>query len=250
MENIFSPEILTALLFAAFLVGLINAMFGVGGSLLAYPLLLYWLPGKIIIGVLSIIVIVATLHRILLYRKELNVTAVLYFLLLGIPSSVAGAYALARISVGALQVAVGIFLIGTTLAQWLTERRGHGIAEPGPRPGKYFIGVGAISGFLTGLLGSAGFINTIFLLRAGFVKEGISVNQAGIALAYSLIKLPVYWNYGILTPSVFVAGLLGSAGSVAGTFLGSYFLRRMTVRRFTLLLRLLILFAGVNLLFR
>ena len=108
-----------------------------------------------------------------------------------------GAYTLSWISVENLQVIVGVFLISVTLFQWSTEKdelqeeKRKGSFEPP----KYFVGVGAVSGFLTGLIGSAGFINSTFLLRAGLVKQGISVNQAGIALAYNLIKFPVYWKY-------------------------------------------------------
>ncbi len=110
-----------------------------------------------------------------------------------------------------------------------------------------FIAVGGVSGFLTGLIGSAGVINTAFLLRAGFTKEGISVNQAGIALAFSLIKLPVYWKYQIVTPGILLAGVIATVGSASGTLLGSYLLRKLSVRRFTFLLRILILLIGLNL---
>lgn len=249
MESIISLKLLSILFFVAFLVGIINATFGVGGSLLAYPLLSYWLDGKNIIGVLSIIVVVATAHRLVLYREHFSPTAVKYFLLLGMPFSIVGAYALSLISVTILQVFVGIFLISMTLQGWITAEnpsvsKKHEGSVEAP---KYFIGIGAVSGFFTGLIGSAGFINTSFLLRAGFLKEAISVNQAGIALAYSLIKFPIYWEYGIVTPAVVFAGIVGSTGSVVGTFLGSRLLRRLSVDRFVLLLRFVIIIAGGNL---
>lgn len=250
MENILSPEILTAVCFAAFLVGVINTVFGVGGSLLAYPILLHWLPDKIIIGVLSIIVIMVTAHRILLFHQALSFRAIQFFLLLGIPSSVAGAFLLSKISVDLLRSVVGVFLIAITLHDWLTEKRAFPtpVKETAPaHPPKSFIAVGGVSGFLTGLIGSAGVINTAFLLRAGFTKEGISVNQAGIALAYSLIKFPVYWKYEIVTPSILLAGVIATIGSASGTFLGSYLLRKISVRRFTFFLRILILLIGFNL---
>jgi uncharacterized protein len=249
MENVISLKIVSILFCAAFLVGIINATFGVGGSLLAYPLLSYWLDGKSIIGVLSIVVIVATASRLVLYRQYFSPRAVNYFLVLGIPFSVAGAFALSLISVAMLQVTVGIFLIIMTLYEWTTGENSSG-PEDSERPvdsPKYFIAVGAVSGFLTGMIGSSGFINTSFLLRAGFVKESISVNQAGIALAYSLIKLPVYWEYGIVTPAIVAAGIAGSTGAVMGTFLGSRLLRRLSTGRFVLLLRLIIIIAGGNL---
>jgi uncharacterized membrane protein YfcA len=251
MPDVLSADILAVLLLAAFLVGIVNATFGIGGSLLAYPLLSFWFPGKAIIGILSIIVIVATAHRLILYREHLSKKTVLYFLVLGVPFSVAGAYALACISVGLLQMVVGIFLVGMTLYEWIVEtnKLEDEKTKRAGGPPKYLIGVGAVSGFLTGLIGSAGFINTAFLLRVGFLKEGISVNQAGIAFAYSLIKVPVYWRYEILTPSIVVAGLLGSIGSVAGTFWGAYLLRRLSIERFKLILRLIILAAGANLIF-
>ncbi len=251
MEHILSVETLSVLFCAAFLVGMINAMFGVGGSLLAYPLLLHWLPGKTIVGVLSIIVIAATTHRLVLYREHLSLRAVQYFLVLGVPFSIGGAYTLSWISVENLQGIVGIFLISMTLFQWSTDKdelqkeKRKGLFETP----KYFVGVGAVSGFLTGLIGSAGFFNTTFLLRAGLVKEGISVTQAGIALAYSLIKFPVYWKYEIVNESILLAGAVGSIGSVFGTFLGSRLLKNLSVEGFTILLRLLILFAGSNLIF-
>jgi uncharacterized membrane protein YfcA len=249
MENILSPEILAVVCFAALLVGIINTVFGVGGSLLAYPILLHWLPDKIIIGVLSIIVIMVTAHRIFLFHRALSFRAIRYFLLLGIPSSVAGAFLLSKISVDLLRWVVGVFLIVITLHDWLNEKRAFStpVKEAAPsHPPKSFIAVGGVSGFLTGLIGSAGVINTAFLLRAGFNKEAISVNQAGIALAYSLIKFPVYWKYEIITPSILLAGVIATTGSASGTFLGSYLLRKLSVRRFTFLLRILILVIGFN----
>ena len=249
--ELISVKILLLLFGAAFLVGIINATFGVGGSLLAYPLLAYWLEGKTIIGVLSIIVIVATAHRLILYRQHLSPKAIKYFLVLGIPFSVAGAFGLAKISVGMLQIIVGVFLIGMAVHEWILDGKslevktaGRSIELP-----KYFIGIGAVSGFLTGLIGSAGFINTAFLLRVGFVKEGVSVNQAGIALAYSLIKLPVYWENEIITPAVLLAGAAGSTGSLMGTFLGSRLLKHITISRFVFILRIVIIMGGAHLIF-
>lgn len=252
MENILIIETIVVLCLAAFLVGLINTTFGVGGSLLAYPVLLHWLPDKTIIGVLSIIVIVVTAHRILLFRRALSFKTLRLFLVLGFPCALAGAYLLARITPDFLRAVVGTFLIGMTVYDWLNKEDTIPIPQPNgaqPEPPRSFITVGAFSGFLTGLIGSAGVINTAFLLRSGFTKEGISVNQAGIALAYSLIKFPIYWNYEIITPAILLAGIIATVGSASGTVMGSYILRRMSVARFTLLLRVLILLIGANLIF-
>jgi len=249
MEAIISVKILGILVCSGFLVGMINASIGVGGSLLAYPLLAYWVEGKTIIGVLSVIVIVATAHRLILYRPHFCPQAVKYFLILGVPSSIAGAYALAFMRVEVIEIIVGLFLISMTVSDPRTRRQGsadHKQAASMKVPG-YFIGVGALSGFLTGLIGSAGFINTVMLLRAGFVKEGVSVNQAGIALVYSLSKLPVYWEHGIIDPTILLAGTVGSAGSLLGTLAGAALLKRMSVSRFVLLLRVIVIGAGVHL---
>jgi uncharacterized protein len=252
MEIFLTPEIILVLCFAAFLVGVVNTTFGVGGSLLVYPILLHWLPDKVIIGVLSVIVIMVTAHRILLFRRALSFKTLRLFLILGFPCALVGAYSLSRIPPDYLRAVVGVFLISMTIYDWLHDKntgRSPPPNSPQPDPPRSFIIAGAFSGFLTGLIGSAGVINTAFLLRSGFTKEGISVNQAGIALAYSLIKFPVYWKYEIVSPAILLAGLIATVGSTSGTFLGSYLLRRLSLGKFTLLLRLVILLIGANLIF-
>lgn len=252
MEHFLTIELIVVLCLAAFLVGVVNTTFGVGGSLLAYPILLHWLPDKAIIGVLSVIVIMVTVHRILLFRRALSFKTLRLFLILGFPCALAGAYLLSQIRADFLRAIVGIFLIGMTVYDWLDEKNKRATPpQNGSQPDapRSFIIVGAFSGFLTGFIGSAGVINTAFLLRAGFTKEGISVNQAGIALTYSLIKFPVYWRYEIITPGILLAGVIATVGSASGTLVGSYLLRRLSVEKFTLLLRLIILFIGANLIF-
>lgn len=189
------------------LIGLSSGMFGIGGALLATPLLkiLMGLPAALALATPLPAAIPAAMSGSVAYgRKRLIRYDVAWrVLVLAMPLNLLGAY-LTKFAPGAfLMVATGVVLI---YSSWTFIRRGFGAkgADSGPLPaeeqrfGTLAYAAGAFAGFMSGFLAIGGGI----VMVPAFVK--IVRMSTKEALATSLLCVAA-----LAIPGVIVHSLLG-----------------------------------------
>jgi uncharacterized protein len=166
----YSLVALTLLPAVGFLVGFLVSLVGGSGGVFYVPLLIlgFGVDPRIAVTTSLATMVPTAIIGSLSHREfgNLNVRAGMTFGLSGMCSALLGVYLSSRISTAALEEIIGVVLIGLSIPMAIEAfRRVHstnqeGTGRSGPRLAKYrspiSISFGAMSGFMSGLLGLSG----------------------------------------------------------------------------------------------
>jgi uncharacterized membrane protein YfcA len=126
------------------------------------------------------------------------------------------------------------------------------VVPPNPdtlnRAGARFTVVGAVIGYLTGIVVSTGPINTPFFLAYGLTKGAFLATEAAGSLAVYASKALVFRSFGALPLAAVAKGLIIGTSLMAGSFLAKRFVLRLEADRFRLLMDGLLLLSGISML--
>ena len=203
----------------AILIGIVLGALGSGGSILALPILVYVaaLPVRQAIGVSQFVVGSAALVGTLLQSRQGNICwrNAITLCLAGLPATVLGTWV-------ARQVQSSHLMLGFAMILTLTGLRI--LTNPTAKPTGYFslpvsLWIGALVGFLTGILGVGG---GFLLVPAMIAFSGLGARQA---TATSLPVIAVNSLAGAvqnhaLWGAVLNLALIFLAGTLVGTFIG------------------------------
>ena len=223
--NIFSWWVILLLIFAGFLVGIINTFAGSGSAITYTVYMMLGLPATLANGTLRITVLLQTLAASFTFFRK-NVLELRKALLLGIPTvigSVAGAEIAVNIDENLFQKILGfamllmLFFVLRKPDAWI-KGKAHKI-----KPKPTFLQV--IIFFLIGMYG--GFLHIgvgIFLLAGLVLNAGYDLVKANaikvfIVLMYNPFALAVYIVNGQVD---FVLGSITAIGGLIGGFVASH----------------------------
>jgi hypothetical protein len=106
-------------------------------------------------------------------------------------------------------------------------------------------GVGAVIGFLTGIVVSTGPLSTPFFLMHGLVKGAFLATEAMSSIGVYVAKAATFRSFGALPLDVFVQGLIVGSTLLAGAFLAKRYVRQLDAERFRYLMDAVLLGAGL-----
>lgn len=227
------------LLSVSIVAGAVAAIAGFGIGSLVTPVLSLSVGTKLAVAIVSIPHLVATALRFFMLRSHVDKRILLGFGFMSVLGGLTGAILHAKFNTPALTLIFGAILIyaGFMGATGLSEKlRFHGALA--------WI-AGGISGFLGGLVGNQGGIRSAALIGAKVSKETFVATATAIGLVVDLARMPVYFlaeHEGIFANGTWIA--ISAAGVVAGTFLGTFILKRLPDRLFRRVVSGLIFFLG------
>ena len=108
--------------------------------------------------------------------------------------------------------------------------------------------VGAVIGFITGIVVSTGPINAPFFLAYGLVKGAYLSTEALGSLAVYIAKAITFRSLGALPWDAVLKGLIIGSTITAGSFIAKRFVLKLDADKFRLLIEGLLLVAGVTML--
>jgi uncharacterized membrane protein YfcA len=108
---------------------------------------------------------------------------------------------------------------------------------------------GALTGFLSGLAGSAGPLGAAFFLGLELPAVAYIASEAVTALAMHLSKTLVYQRYALIGVQELGYGLLLGVGMIAGSWTGKKIVERLPREKFIVLVELLLAVAALQLIF-
>ena len=237
-------EMILIIFFATFLAYIVFGMTGFGTSLVASPILIYFLPLSYIIPVLALLDLVASFRilkgNINKANKEI-LSKLVPMILLG---SIIGGVALLSINISFLMLLLAIFIILYSLYSLfkidLRYKSNNGKLV-------YFFGV--LGGALGTLFGSGGFIYAIFLSNNLNDKMEIRTNQSCLIAFSTLTRAILFLLAGIyFNISILLIVLLLIPSMLLGVFLGNKLHSLVPINIFRLIINLLVLFSGIILL--
>jgi len=197
---------------------------GGGAGLLLMPVLAAYLPATQVPAALSIGTASSSVSRIVLFYKKIDWKIVSWFLPAAVPAAFLGAWLLRYLNPLYLEIMMGIFLV-VNLPMIFRKARAD---EKKHQPHFILIAIGFLAGFLSGLTGAVGLLFNRFYLRYNLSKEQIVATRAANEVVLHIIKLILYYSFGLLTTKVLIIGLIIALAGLLSTWFMKWGLQKIT----------------------
>ncbi len=228
----------------ALFASLVGAVTGGGVTIILLPVLVLHFGIHIAMPIVTLALFAAGASRVAVYRRELDLSVVLWFTLGSLPLTCVGTYLFTITAPDLLTRVLGGFLIGAVLYQRLFTTSWSGFAAA------WFLPIGAAFGFLTGISAAVGAVLAPFFLGYG-LRKGAYVGTLGLnVLMIQIVKLAVFGSRDFLPPPVLLYGALLVPFMIGGTVLGKKLLERVSESLFVIIIEVVMVLAGLNFMIR
>ena len=222
--------------------GTISGIVGFGSSIMLMPVLVIVFGPLQAVPIMAVAALMANFSRILVWYREVDWKACAAYSITGVPCAALGARTLLALPPRVIDVTLGaFFILMIPTRRWLNA---HGL-----RLRLWHLAiVGAVIGFLTGIVVSTGPINVPFFLAYGLVKGAFLATEAAGSLAIYGAKAAIFRNFGALPLEAIVQGLIIGCSLMIGSFIAKPFVLRLPPERFRLLMDAMLLLSGATML--
>ncbi|ETX05329.1 sulfite exporter TauE/SafE family protein [Candidatus Entotheonella palauensis] len=228
----------------ALLAAFVGSVTGGGVTIILLPVLVFHFGIQIAMPIVTLALLAAGASRVVVYRRDLDWPAVLWFTLGSLPFTCVGTYLFTIAAPDLLTRILGSFLIVAVVCQRLFTKPLGGFAAA------WFLPIGATFGFLTGISAAVAAVLAPFFLGYG-LRKGAFVGTMGLnVFIIQVTKLAVFGNRDFLPPLVLLYGLLLVPFMIAGTVLGKKILERVSERLFVIMIEVVMIVAGLNFIIR
>lgn len=231
---------LIILFVVSFIAATISGAAGFGGALVLLPILTSIVGVKAAVPILTIAQIFGNASRVWFGRSELQWKPITFFLITAIPLSILGSYLFTDIDSDKIKIGIGIFLILLVVYRRAKINK----IEFGNKG--MLIG-GGLTGFLSGLAGSAGPLGAAFFLGLNLTATAYVASEAFTALAMHLTKTIVYNKYSLIGKVEIFYGLFIGIAMILGSWLGKKIIEKMSRQKFILLVEIMLVLSGLQL---
>jgi hypothetical protein len=233
---------LALVLLLGLVAGTVGGVVGFGTSIMLMPALVIVFGPREAVPIMAIASIMANASRVAVWWREVNWPAVAAYSVTAVPAAALGAATLLTLPVGVVEVALGVFFIAMIpVRRWMAARQWT-LRLP------HLALVGAVIGFITGIVVSTGPINAPFFLAYGLVKGAYLSTEALGSLAVYVAKAITFRSLGALPWDAVVKGLIIGSTITAGSIIAKRFVLKLDADKFRLLIEGLLLVAGLTML--
>lgn len=212
------------------------------GGILLLTAMTVFLPLQLVVPLHGIVQLISNFSRTMLLVKHVNRKVLLYFTM-GLPFGVF--FAILVIKELSKNIPHTLIALVILYAVFKPKKMPE-LKIPFP----YFIGVGAIAGFLGPLVGAVGPFIAPFMLRSDFNKKEMVSTKSSLQLLTHIIKIPTFlflgFNYAEYTKMIVILSLC----AIAGTFIGVKILGKIEEKLFKHVFKVLMFFVAVRLLYK
>ena len=233
---------LLLLLFLGLVAGTISGIIGFGSSIILMPALVLMYGPRTAVPVMAVAALIANASRVMLWWRDIDWRACAAYSVTAIPAAALGARTLVAIPPRLADGVLGVFFIlMIPVRRWLV---GAGL-----RLGLWHMAaVGAVIGYITGIVVSTGPINTPFFLAYGLTKGAFIGTEALGSLGMYVSKAIAFRRLGVLPNDIIVQALIIGSSLMVGSYFSQRLLLRMSAQRFHLLMEAVLLLAGLTML--
>ncbi len=223
--------------------GTVGGIVGFGSSIMLMPALVFAFGPKEAVPILAIAGLMANFSRVAVWWREVDWRAAAAFSLTAAPAAALGALTLVSIDARLVELALGAFFIAMIpLRRWL-QAQGWTIGL-----GQLAL-VGAVIGYLSGVVASVGPINTPFFVAHGLVKGAFLSTEALSSASMGIAKAIVFRRFDAMPMETVLRGFIVGGSVMAGSWVAKSFVLKLDPERFRLLMDGLLLLAGFVMLF-
>ncbi|MFH1141014.1 MAG: sulfite exporter TauE/SafE family protein [Chloroflexota bacterium] len=218
----------------------IAAVAGFGGAVIMLPVLVWAFGLRDAVPILTVAQLMGNLSRVLLNRGELKLPVIKWFSVGAVPAAVLGGIVFATAPAPALTRVLGLFLLLIVVYRHTPWGKRLRISLRG------FLPLGAVSAFLSAIMGSVGPFMAPFFLAYGLVKGAYIGTEALATVVMHVVKLGVYGKYALLDVQIVLMGVAIGAVMFVGSWLGKRLLERLPERFFPYIIEGVLVVAGVQ----
>ena len=191
------------------------------------------LPARESTAALLVLLLVGDLVATWIYRKQVDVPALLRLVPSVLAGLILGALFLAFSDDVVMRRSIGIILLTLTVLTLYLMKKGtlssdNALANPSVR-GVY----GVLGGFTSMAANAGGPVMTLYFVAARFDMLRFIATQAWFFFIINLVKLPFSIGLGLLRPEVLPALAILAPAVLVGAFVGRRWVRRFDQRTFT-----------------
>jgi uncharacterized membrane protein YfcA len=219
------PGELGVLCFVALATSMLSAIVGMAGGITLLAVMLLFLPPLVAIPLHGVVQLVSNGSRVLIQRKHVDWTIMLRYGVLLLPMGFVGLAIAQRLPPSAARVLIGAFVL---IATW---RPGWVLAGTHPErsdPRRRFVALGGVVGVLNMTIGATGPLIAPFFLNLGLARQAVVGTKAACQTLGHLVKIAVFGFAGFAFAPYAARLLLLGAAVVAGTWIGSQLLERVS----------------------
>jgi uncharacterized membrane protein YfcA len=228
----------------AFAGGFVNGLTGFGTGMTALVLWLHALPVTVAATLVLVCSVAAQIQSLPSIWHALDMKRLTPFLIGGLAGIPLGTWLLVQVSVGTVKFWVGlvisIYCSVMLLGSYRPTVRWGGRVADGL--------IGLIGGILGGLAGLSGPSTTIWASLRGWTKDERRAVFQGFNLTVLTASLISHAAAGLMTAELGRAAIFALPGTLAGAFIGQRIYRRLDDRSFDRLVLVILLVAGITLL--
>jgi hypothetical protein len=233
---------LTIIFFVSILAATISGAAGFGGALLMIPILSGIVGISAAIPIITIGQIFGNASRVWFGRKELNWKPIIFFLITAIPFTVVGSYLFSKVNPNYIKIFIGILLILIVIYRRVKPKKIR-------LNNQAMLLGGSLTGFLSGLAGSAGPLGAAFFLGLNLSATAYIASEAFTALTLHLIKSIVYNKFSLIGEVELLYGLFVGIAMILGSWAGKKIIEKMSREKFLIFVEILLFLSGVQLIF-
>lgn len=222
--------------------GTVGGVVGFGTSIILLPPLVIVFGPFQAVPIMAVTAFMANLSRVAVWWREVDWRAAGVYSLTAAPAAALGARTLLQLPAGLIELSLGIFFLLMIPARRALLHAGFRVRL------WQLAGVGAVIGFLTGIVVSTGPINTPFFLAYGLVKGPFLSTEALGSLSMYLAKGLVFRGMGALPWDILGKGLIVGSTVMLGSWLGKRIVQQLRIAQFQLLMDAVLLLAGLTML--
>jgi uncharacterized membrane protein YfcA len=233
----------TFVLIVGLIAGAISGVIGTGSSIMLVPVLVWQFGPKEAVPIMAVAAVMANLARILAWWREVDWRATLAYSVTAVPSAALGAKTLLVLPSRAVDVAMALFLLAAIPGRrWLTS---HNVKLTL----WHLAAIGAVLGFVTGIVVTTGPITVPVFLMYGLVKGAFLATEAASSLTMYVAKVLTFRTLGGMPWDTFARGLIAGGALMAGTFLSKRFVMKLDAESFRYMLDALMLVSALAMLY-
>lgn len=222
--------------------GVLGGVIGFGTTILLMPPLVYFYGPMTAVPVIALVAIVANVARVGLWWRHIDWKLCGTYAAISVPAVVLGANTLVQFNPRMIELILGTFLLlMIPIRRWLRRMDWQ------PHLGHMAL-VGAVVGYLTGIVASTGAINTPFFLAYGLVKGAYIGTEAASSLAVFLAKGATFHQLGVIDGRAIVQGLVIGLFVFAGSTLSKRLVLHLPEHRFLQLMEAVMAVSGLSIL--
>ncbi len=225
-----------------FVAGFVTGISGMGGAMVAVPILVSFMPPDILFPVTCIVTTLFTAYMAWLYRKDSQAQIVKRLFIGAVPGAVAGLALLLYVKAQYIQLIAGIVMILFVYLQFLRERKAM-IQRDETLAKTLFIGFG--SGVLITSISFGGPLLGAYALYLGWAQAQAMGIMNVFALMAFIVATIFQASAGLYTTEVLSLAASGAIAAIIGVICATPLVKIIPLKTFKLILLTIIGCGGI-----